>query len=299
MTDHELDGDRAFDLLRECSLFRTYLDAFKAATGLPLLLVKSGCVEAHNCASRDGNEFCKTLNQNGLSPCCIDTNRELQREAADGTFTMNCFAGMKESAVPVYHSGRAVAFLKTGEVLVRKPSDHDFMHIAGVLLAQGKSGAEITLLRQAYFDSPVLDGKRYAGIVALLSTFGRQLSEHLKDLSVCRTEETPMPVRKAVEFIERHLDEHLGLDEVAVQSGLSVSQFCKVFKETTGITFTEHVNRRRIEWARRELLRPGARVTEVAYKVGFTSLSQFNRSFLRFVGEAPRDYRKRRLVEVG
>ena len=245
-----------------------------------------------------GNEFCKTLNQNGLCACCLETNRQLQREATDGPVTVNCFAGMKETAVPVHYAGRAIAYLKTGEVLVRQPSDEDFMHIAGVLLAKDKGGAEIKLLRKAYFDSPVVDGARYDGMVVLLATFGRQLTDHLKDLILSRTEDTPVPVRKAVEFIERHLDEHLGLDDVAVQSGLSVSQFCKVFKETTGVTFTEHVNRRRIEWARRELLRPGARVTEVAYKVGFTSLSQFNRSFLRFVGEAPREYRKRRLVEV-
>ena len=298
MLDHDLEGDKAFELLRDCSLFRTYQDAFKVATGLPLQIIRAGCLEARGCSSGQTNEFCKTLNQNGICNCCVDINMLLHREAKEEPATLSCFAGMKETAVPIIYSGRTIAYLKTGEILVHQPNDRDFEHIAGVLLGQGKSGAEISLLRKAYFDSPVVEGARYEGMVILLSTFGRQLTEHLKDLIVSRTEETPMPVRKAIEFIERHLDEHLGLDEVAVQSGLSVSQFCKVFKETTGLTFTEHVNRRRIEWARRELLRPGARVTEVAYKVGFSSLSQFNRSFLRFVGEAPRDYRKRRLLEV-
>ncbi|MBW1660326.1 MAG: helix-turn-helix transcriptional regulator [Deltaproteobacteria bacterium] len=153
-------------------------------------------------------------------------------------------------------------------------------------------------MRKAYFESPVIDGARYDGIVVLLTTFGCQLSEHIKDLIVIREEGSPVPVQKALAYIERRLDEHLGLDTVALESGLSVSQFCKVFKETTGTTFTEYVNRRRVDWARRELLRPGARVTEIAYRVGFASLSQFNRSFQRFVGEAPRSYRKRRLVEV-
>lgn len=298
MLDQDLEGDKAFELLRDCSLFRTYQDAFKVATGLPLQLMRTGCLEERRCSAGQSNEFCKTLNENGMCSCCMDVNLLLNREAKDEPATISCFAGMKETAVPIHYAGRTIAFLKTGEVLVSHPSDKDFEHIAGVLLGEGKSGAEISLLRKAYFDSPVIDGSRYHGMVILLSTFGRQLTEHLKDLIVSRTEETPLPVRKAIEFIERHLDEHLGLDEVAVQSGLSVSQFCKVFKETTGVTFTEHVNRRRIEWARRELLRPGARVTEVAYKVGFSSLSQFNRSFLRFVGEAPRDYRKRRLLEV-
>lgn len=299
MLDHDLDGDKAFELLRECSLFRTYQDAFMVATGLPLHLMRAGCIDdMRKCSSGGTNEFCRTLNANGTCSCCIDTNRKLQREATEDVVTLSCFAGLRETAVPIHYAGRTLAFLKTGEVLLSLPKDRDFEHIAGVLLGQGKSGAEISLLRKAYFDSPVVNGARYEGTVVLLATFGRQLTDHLNDLIVSRTEEVPMPVRKAIEFIERHLDDHLGLDEVAMQSGLSVSQFCKVFKETTGVTFTEHVNRRRIEWARRELLRPGARVTEVAYKVGFTSLSQFNRSFLRFVGEAPREYRKRRLLEV-
>ena len=299
MLDQELDGDRAFELLQNCSLFRTYTDAFKVATGLPLLIVRpEGNHAKHDCSTTGGmNEFCKTLNQSAHCTACSEANARMQREAQSGPVTIICFAGMKETVVPVHLAGRIVAFLKTGEVMTHQPNDNDFMHIAGVLLGQGKSGAEITLLRKAYFDSPVVEGARYEGVVVLLATFARHLNEHIKELILSRSEETPLPVRKAVEFIERHLDEHLGLDEVAVQSGLSVSQFCKVFKETTGLTFTEHVNRRRIEWARRELLRPGSRVTEVAYKVGFTSLSQFNRSFLRFVGEAPREYRKRRMVE--
>lgn len=298
MLDQELEGNKAFELLRDCSLFRTYQDAFKVATGLPLQLIQKSCMEDKSCSAEQTNEFCKILNENGICPCCKEANQILGRQAKEETKTISCFAGMKETAIPIQYAGRTLAFLKTGEVLTHQPGDRDFEHIAGVLLGQGKSGAEITLLRKAYFDSPVVEGARYQGMVVLLATFGRQLTEHLKDLILSRTEETPVPIRKAVEYIERNLDGHLGLDDVAVQSGLSVSQFCKVFKETTGVTFTEHVNRRRIEWARRELLRPGARVTEVAYKVGFTSLSQFNRSFLRFVGEAPRDYRKRRLLEV-
>ena len=298
MVDREIDPDRTFELLEECSLFRTYKDAFRVATGLPLVLVRGDCPEIGRCDENFRAEFCRVLNLNGTCTCCIDASLDLQREAREEPFTMKCFAGFRETAVPIRYGNRTVAYLKTGEVLDRQPSDEAFEHIAGVLLAEGKGGKEIHRLRDAYFRSPVVDGTRYEGIVVLLSTFGKQLSEHLKDMILSRRDETPLPVRKAVAFIERHLDEHLGLDEVSLEAGLSVSQFCKVFKETTGTTFTEYVNRRRVEWARRELLRPGARVTEIAYKVGFASLSQFNRSFLRFVGEAPRDYRKRRLVEV-
>ena len=41
-------------------------------------------------------------------------------------------------------------------------------------------------------------------------------------------------------------------------------------------------------------MRPDARVTEIAFDIGFQSLSQFNRSFSRYVGMSPTQYRQRR-----
>lgn len=57
------------------------------------------------------------------------------------------------------------------------------------------------------------------------------------------------------------------------------------------MTLTEYVNRRRVEWAKRKLINPNTRVTEVAFDVGFQSVSQFNRSFLKYAGVSPTRYR--------
>ena len=65
------------------------------------------------------------------------------------------------------------------------------------------------------------------------------------------------------------------------------------------MTFTEYVNRKRVEWAKVALLKPHARVTEVAFAVGYQSLSQFNRSFLKYAGESPTQHRKRMLRAPG
>ncbi len=298
MQDNDQGRDRYFELLESCALFRSYQDAFKAATGLPLVILCRSCDPGLPRAEY-GNAFCQLLNESGACGSCGATLAEARRQAGGNALTIQCFARMKETIVPVMHAGKVAAYLKTGEVLTAEPGDEDFAHVAAVLLAEGKSGAEIRMLKEAYLKSPVIDGARYQGVVYLLEFFGKQLSAHLGELLVSETEQVPSAVRKALHYIETRLDEPLSLDEVAAHSGLSISQFCKTFKETTGATFTEYVNRRRIEWARRELLRPGSRITEVAYHVGFASLSQFNRSFHRYTGQAPRDYRRGQLVEVG
>ena len=96
---------------------------------------------------------------------------------------------------------------------------------------------------------------------------------------------------RARHHIHAHLDQSLPLAVVARRAGLSESHFCRVFREVTGWTLTDYITQCRIGWAQRELLRPSARISGVAFKVGFQSLSQFNRSFARVVGCSPSAYR--------
>ena len=47
----------------------------------------------------------------------------------------------------------------------------------------------------------------------------------------------------------------------------------------------------RIEKAKNLLLNPNLRISEIAYEVGFQSLTHFNRVFKKLVGQSPTDYR--------
>lgn len=64
-----------------------------------------------------------------------------------------------------------------------------------------------------------------------------------------------------------------------------------MFKKTTGVNFTNYLSRVRTERARNLLLNPNLRVSEIAYEVGFQSLTHFNRMFKRILGESPTVYR--------
>ena len=73
---------------------------------------------------------------------------------------------------------------------------------------------------------------------------------------------------------------------------MSSYYFCKVFKKSTGLNFTDYLSRVRVENAKRLLLNPNARVSEVAFDIGFTSITNFNRTFKQLVGQSPSDYRE-------
>ena len=74
---------------------------------------------------------------------------------------------------------------------------------------------------------------------------------------------------------------------------VSTFYFCKIFKKVTGMTFTEYLGRVRVEKAKNLLLNPHLRISEIAYAVGFQSLTHFNRVFRELTGQSPTDFRKK------
>jgi len=74
---------------------------------------------------------------------------------------------------------------------------------------------------------------------------------------------------------------------------MSPFYFCKVFRRETGLTFTDYLARMRVESVKTQLLVPHMYIGEAAFACGFQSLSQFNRVFRRFAGQAPSAFRMR------
>lgn len=100
-------------------------------------------------------------------------------------------------------------------------------------------------------------------------------------------------LQRAMQFALEHLGEPIGMEEGAKAAGLSVRTLARRFEQETGSTWRQFLHDARLLKAMELLSLPGARVTEVAFEVGFESLGAFTGAFERFVGELPRDYRRR------
>jgi AraC-like DNA-binding protein len=101
----------------------------------------------------------------------------------------------------------------------------------------------------------------------------------------------PRDIWKARKFIEERSNEHLSLGKVADVAGINPTHLSEKFKQVTGVKFVDYIARIRFERARKLLEDVDLRVSEIAFAVGFQSLSQFNRVFKRFSGKSPREYR--------
>ena len=93
-------------------------------------------------------------------------------------------------------------------------------------------------------------------------------------------------------YIENNHTKKLYLDEIAKRANLSKYHFCKVFKILTGQTVIEYVNSVRIEHAKELLNKSCFNITEICFKVGYSDISNFNRTFKKIMGIAPSKYRK-------
>lgn len=95
-------------------------------------------------------------------------------------------------------------------------------------------------------------------------------------------------VHRAVDHVMRHLDEPLRLDRLAAVAGLSPFHFHRVFRGLMGETLQKFVKRVRLERALAQMSRtPRASLTSIALACGFSSSSDFTRSFRQRYGVAP------------
>ena len=101
----------------------------------------------------------------------------------------------------------------------------------------------------------------------------------------------PVEIWKARKFVEEHSGEELSLTKVAKAVNVSGNHLSEKFKEVTGVNFVDYVARARFEKACDLLLNSNRRISEIAFAVGFQSLSQFNRVFKKLSGKSPSAYR--------
>jgi AraC-like DNA-binding protein len=104
----------------------------------------------------------------------------------------------------------------------------------------------------------------------------------------------PAKIWKARCYIREHSEEELSLTAVARFVKISPNHLSEKFKEVTGVKFVDYIARLRFTKACLLLQNPHLRISEIAFEVGFQSLSQFNRVFKKFSGQSPTKFRAKK-----
>ena len=289
-----VNGNGSKGLIEALSNSRIYQDyerAFTEATGLPVALRSVESWQLPHHGKRNESPFCDLMAQKSRAcAACLQVQERLSDAASFEAQTVACPVGMCDTAVPVRLGDRLIGFLQTGQVFRKQPTPAQFDRVAKLVDEWGVS-VEREKLERAYFATRVVPGKQHEAVFKLLAIFAQHLSMLSNQVLVQHENAEPPVIRRAKEFIQEHQAEDISLGQVAKAVNTSTFYFCKMFKKVTGINFTDYLSRVRIEKSKNLLLNPNLRVSEIAFEVGFQSLTHFNRVFKKILGQTPTDYR--------
>lgn len=102
-------------------------------------------------------------------------------------------------------------------------------------------------------------------------------------------------VERIMEYIQDHLHEDLSLERMAHKAGYSANHFSKLFKQHTNVNYSNYVNLKRLEAAKKLILNTNMKIKEISSDVGYTSINNFISTFRKYEGISPTQFKRNRV----
>ena len=94
-----------------------------------------------------------------------------------------------------------------------------------------------------------------------------------------------------LKYISDNYANTISLNDISEIAYMTPSSFCRFFKKMTNKSFTQFLNEVRIRNASRLLIQEDLPISEICYKVGYNSHTNFNKQFKLIMGSTPKNYR--------
>lgn len=268
----------------------TLLDAdaqnhFRIRTGLMLVEVARSQIREDSFQSPAFHAVCKLAHRCPNVACrCADRYRGLAEAMEEKPLTSTCWAGMTVTLLPSSSNHRV---LLAGQVMIQPPRGHDLQRMKQEWSANESDWDR--LVRQLK-RVKVLPWADYQGHIRELDQTVERF--RLKEEAKATVASIPPGIQRLCERLDDEFAETWSLGRAAGVACMSEYHFCRTFKQTKGMTLGHYLTTLRVKKAQ-ELLSKGDRsVTEVAFAVGFQSISQFNRSFKNVTSRSPSAFRR-------
>lgn len=191
---------------------------------------------------------------------------------------------------------------------LRQASEHlPELREALPLLERAKHGIEFMGLSEQAYERIVkirqsAGLQRFSEFVALLNVLVRHRDYRLLSnvqLQSFDDDASLRQISEVVEYITANYANQFALIDIAKRVGMSESRFSRYFRRATGNTFTDFVNRLRVNRACQLLMETDQYVSTICYNVGFNNIANFNRRFMELKGMTPSDFRKQGEARYG
>lgn len=94
-------------------------------------------------------------------------------------------------------------------------------------------------------------------------------------------------IRPALDYVEKHFGEEIRIEDLSRICGLSESHFRRLFVESVNMKPVDYVNLVRIQHACTLMQKEDLSMEDIGYRVGYQTVSTFNRNFRKITGKAP------------
>lgn len=148
--------------------------------------------------------------------------------------------------------------------------------LGGIEKAQKQQGSYDNLLKKKYLE-------------IILIIYKKRSEQQFKNYYTQPKQHQKMILR-TMEYIEEHLTSSVDFHLLAKNENLSTNHFRKLFKDITGLSPVEYINRLRIIKACEYLHHSDMNISEVAANVGIYDANYFSRLFKNFMGCSPKQY---------
>ena len=126
---------------------------------------------------------------------------------------------------------------------------------------------------------------------AILSYAQKILQKISRYLSANQTGSGHRAVLEVLDYIERHYQEDIGLNELASHAGMSTAYLSVLFKAEVGESFIKYLTELRVKKAK-SLLKEGHKVKDVSDMVGYSNYRYFCDIFKKQTGQTPHEYKE-------
>lgn len=156
-------------------------------------------------------------------------------------------------------------------------------------------------ITEEYFsDNPLKEAYVYSRLIHFMVILGRNCMKNknsFPNTRIKKQHEYNDKFLNICNYINEHCTEIITVEDAAAIAGFSKFHFSRLFKQFTGISYYNYLNKQKIMNAEKLLIDPNLSVTDVAMRSGFTSLATFNRLFKTYKKCTPSEFKN--LHKVG
>lgn len=148
-------------------------------------------------------------------------------------------------------------------------------------------------LNPQYFTHELQQALASAGTIDVLySNFFDPICSYVNQLRKEAELKLKRPIRQAINYIDQNFSKPLKLEDVAAVVFLSPHYFSDLFAKELQMTFSDYLQKIRLNEAKRLLIHTNMNIAEIANTVGYIDSRYFSKLFKKQIGIMPKEYRK-------